>query len=107
MKKLHFITRVDEYTSGLRPRYPLNLASRVDKNLVYLLLPLGISFVILSFISPQLKIVQAGLAFSFIYLYIGFSLLHHRADKSLTLEVTIEYILIATLTVVLLLGIVV
>ena len=42
---------------------------------------------------------------TFIYIYIGFSLLHHKEDKTLTLEVTLEYILIATLTLVLLLGI--
>ncbi len=83
------------------------LIGKIDKNLVYTLLPLGIAFVILSFVSPQLKQVEAGLAITFIYLYIGFSLLHHKADKSLTLEVTLEYILIATLTLVLLLGIVV
>ncbi len=78
--------------------------NKIDKNLVYTLLPLGIAFVILSFVSPQLKQAEAGLAITFIYLYIGFSLLHHKADKSLTLEVMLEYFLIATLTLVLLLG---
>ena len=85
----------------------LHLISKIDKNLVYTLLPLGVAFVILSFVTPQLKQIEAGLAITFIYLYIGFSLLHHKADKSLTLEVTLEYILIATLTLVLLLGIVI
>lgn len=80
------------------------LIRRLDHSLVHLLLPLGLIFVILTFLVPQSKQIQAGLAMTFIYLYIGFSLLHHKADKSLTLEIALEYLLIATLTLVLLLG---
>lgn len=83
----------------------MRLIKEIDRNLAYLLVPLGLAFVILSFVSPQLKQVEAGLALTFIYLYVGFSLLHHKADKSLTLEVTLEYILIATLALVLLMGV--
>lgn len=85
----------------------MKFAKSIDKNFIYILLPLGLSFVALSFVLPQYKLIQASLAFIFLYLYIGLSLLHHKEDKSLTLEVTLEYILIATLTLVLLLGIIV
>ncbi len=77
----------------------------VDRHLVHSLLPLGLIFVILSFILPSLKIIQAGLAIIFIYLYLALSFLHHKEDKSLTISVTLEYILIATLALVLILGI--
>jgi small-conductance mechanosensitive channel len=77
----------------------------IDKHLYRLLLPLGVAFIVLSLTLPKFRLVQAGLAISFIYIYIGFSLLHHKEDKSLTLEVTLEYILLATLTLVLILGV--
>lgn len=69
------------------------------------LLPLAFVFIMLSFYFPKVVAVQLGVIVSFASLYIGFSLMSHYKDKSLTPQIALEYILIATLIVVMVAGI--
>lgn len=48
-----------------------------------------------------LKILTVG-----ILIYLIWSLLHHKRDKSLTLPILLEYLLTAALVVILLLGVI-
>lgn len=47
-----------------------------------------------------LKILGIG-----IFIYLIWALIHHKRDKSLTLEVLLEYLLTATLAIILMAGI--
>ena len=40
-----------------------------------------------------------------VLIYLGWALIHHKRDKSLTLEFLVEYLLTATLSLVLLTGV--
>lgn len=42
-----------------------------------------------------------------ILIYLVWALVHHRHDKSLTLEVFVEYLLTATLALILLIGVII
>ncbi len=50
--------------------------------------------------------VQVNILLIAIVLYLTWAIWHHRRDKSLTLEVFIEYLLTAVLSLVLLLGVI-
>lgn len=69
------------------------------------LLPIAFVFIMLSFYFPRMIAVQLGLVVAFASLYIGASLMHHHKDKSLTPQIILEYILVATLIVVIMAGI--
>lgn len=45
------------------------------------------------------------LLLSAVLLYLAWGLFHHKRDKSLTLELFLEYLLIAALSIILLLGV--
>ncbi len=68
------------------------------------MLPLILGMVALSFIFRQNANIQQYIILGALGLYIAFSLLHHALDKTLTLEVVIEYILIAGLVFILVFG---
>lgn len=76
------------------------------------LLPLAFVFILLSFYSqkssaffPKESAIQLGIIVSFASLYLGISLMSHYKDKSLTPQIALEYILIATLVIVMVAGI--
>lgn len=78
------------------------MKNKFNSNLVYILIPLSILFMAVSFLfkSQQVNIIELSVAFILIYLVV--SLIHHYFDKTLTLEITLEYILIASLSLVIL-----
>jgi hypothetical protein len=69
------------------------------------LLPLAFAFILLAFYFPKTVAIQLGIILSFASLYLGFSLFSHYKEKSLTMEVMLEYILLATLVIVMISGI--
>ena len=74
-------------------------------NLTHLLLIFCLVLVAMSFIFPHIGKLQLEITVLAILSYVIFSLLHHYFDKTLTLEVILEYILIATLTLVFSIGV--
>ncbi|MBI3485339.1 hypothetical protein HY025_00170 [Candidatus Daviesbacteria bacterium] len=76
----------------------------IKKSLVYFYFVLSIlllSLVVLLQNSPHLQIDIVMLS---AIIYITIAMLHHYFDKSLTLEVIIEYILMAALVIIILQG---
>lgn len=73
-------------------------------NLIYFFLPLAILFSVLAFIYSKQTNIQLWLIFVVALIYIGFSLIHHYIDKSLTIRTALEYILIAGLVLVIILS---
>lgn len=51
-------------------------------------------------------LLQAQILTALTLLYIGTSLVHHHLDKTLNLEVMLEYVLISTLAVIILFGLI-
>ena len=68
---------------------------------------LSLLLIVLSFAFHSQRNLQFELLILLVIVYVSFSMLHHYLDKSLTLETMLEYILIASLAVVLLLGLVI
>ncbi len=69
-----------------------------------ILIPLSLGLIALSIFSPHSSLIQFQIAMLFVILYISVALMHHYLDKSLTPEAIFEYILIATLVVLILTG---
>ncbi len=67
-------------------------------------LPLAIIFLGLLYLFRSNSLYQVELIIASSIAYITIALLHHHLDKSLTLEIIIEYILIAILVVIILQG---
>jgi hypothetical protein len=63
------------------------------------------SLILLSFFLPKTNNLQLEICILAVLTYVTFSLLHHFMDKTLTLETTIEYILLATLALILSVGV--
>ncbi|MBI2596177.1 hypothetical protein HYW46_05600 [Candidatus Daviesbacteria bacterium] len=82
-------------------------SKKIKMNIFYLLLPLSIILIVASFIFRQHANIQLELAILAIFIYISFALIHHFFDKSLSLEIIIDYILISILATVILLGVVI
>ncbi len=72
--------------------------------LIHLLPLIAIVLIVLSFIIPSQTAIQIQLSITFVLLYLTFSIIHHFLDKSLTLEVILDYILIAALVLIILSG---
>lgn len=74
-----------------------------SEKLLYLFLPISLGVIYLSFsypkLSDQVKLVALTLG-----LYLGLSLLFHKLDRSLTVMVALEYIIIGILTAVIVGG---
>lgn len=82
------------------------MTKKLKLNVFYLLVLFCVGFVVLSFIFQKQAHLQLEIATAAVFIYVSFSLTHHYFDKSLTFETSIEYILIALLAVVVLMGIV-
>ncbi len=80
----------------------------MSKHWYYLKMPILVLLAVLSavliFKLPNLIINQLSVLVVLILGYLVWALLHHLHDKSLTLEVILEYILTAALVLVILLG---
>lgn len=63
------------------------------------------SFVMLSFLHPHNNLYQLKLAAITLVLYFSLTYLHHFMDKSLTLRIYFEYILVGTLAFLIILGV--
>lgn len=74
------------------------------RHINHLYLPVSLVIIGLSFLLRGDPQIQLNLLIMAVFLYLSFSFIHHFLDKSLTLEVIIEYILIAWLSIVLLIG---
>ena len=70
----------------------------------YLYLPLALVFLVSLYFFRANAIYQVEVIIGAAITYITVALLHHHFDKSLTLEIIIEYILIAILVVIILQG---
>lgn len=72
--------------------------------LVYIFFPISLALVFLIFYYKYNPLVQYNLMILTIFTYLGLSLLYHKLDKSLTLQVLFEYILLGSLTIIVVLG---
>jgi hydrogenase/urease accessory protein HupE len=72
----------------------------------HVFVPLSIVGVFVSFIFRSSPMVQYGILMSLVLLYVSLALAHHSKNRNLTLTTTLEYILIATLAIVILTGII-
>ena len=82
------------------------MLKKIKTNYIHLLAPLGLFFVILSFIFKSQPTFQIEILVLFALLYLISALVHHHFDKSLTLETTIEYILLAVLVIIMVTGVI-
>lgn len=73
-------------------------------SLSYLYMPLVLVFLISLYFFRASAIYQVEVIIGAAITYVTIALLHHHLDKSLTLEIIIEYILIAILVVIILQG---
>lgn len=73
-------------------------------NILHLLLPVSLILIGASFILPHYFIIQLQLAMVAIILYVALSFIHHYLDKTLTLEISLEYLLLATLALIMIAG---
>lgn len=76
-------------------------------NLFHLFLSVALVAFIFNFFFQTENLVTLELTATVILIYVIFSLIHHYKDKSLTLETFLEYILIASLILILLTGVIV
>lgn len=77
---------------------------RKNLSIFHLLLPIGTIFLVVIFVFNQNPILIASII-TLTFIYIAFSLMHHKLDKSLTFGVIAEYLLIAFLVLVILAGV--
>lgn len=78
---------------------------KIDAFVCFLFLSLLLVF--LSFLFKGQSLLQTELVIGAVIAYIGFCLVHHYLDKSLTKEIVLEYILVATLITVIMVGVLV
>lgn len=74
------------------------------KHFYILLVPLGLMLILLSLWFRYYPVVQLELIILGSSCYIGSALLHHYFDKSLTLGIILEYILLASLVIIVVTG---
>lgn len=74
-------------------------------DLAHAFLPLSLFFLVLMFIFRNQSFIQFELVIACAICYLAVAFVHHHFDKSLTLEIAIEYILIAALALIILQGI--
>lgn len=72
--------------------------------LIYIFFPITLALVSLVFYYKFNPLVQYNLMILTLITYLGLSLLYHKLDKSLTLQVLFEYILLGSLTIIVVLG---
>jgi uncharacterized membrane protein len=73
----------------------------------HLFIPLSLVLLAVIFLFKGNSRVQFAVAFLGVIFYLVTALIHHHFDKSLTVEVTLEYILIAALVLIILGGVLV
>jgi hypothetical protein len=71
----------------------------------HLLLALSLIGIAVNFLFPYSDFIHFSVVMIFVIFYVIFSILHHYLDKTLTAEIMIEYILLATLAIVIILRI--
>ena len=74
-------------------------------DLTHLLVVFCFGLILLSFLFPRTNNLQLEISLLAVLIYISFTLVHHYLDKTLTFETTIEYILFATLALILAVGV--
>ncbi len=74
-----------------------NIFTKHKKLFKYGFLPFCLILIFLLFFLPGRSLIQVELMVFAVISYVGLSLFYHHLDKSLTFEVALEYILIATL----------
>jgi hypothetical protein len=79
-------------------------SNKLKLELIHLLIPLSVIFVILSFIFAHNSFVQFELIILFALIVFMNVSLHHHFDKSLTVEAIAEYILVAVLAIIIVMG---
>ncbi len=77
---------------------------KIKDLLIYIFFPIALALVFLIFYYKYNPQVQYNLMILTLLTYLGLSLLYHKMDKSLTLQVVFEYILLGSLTVIVVLG---
>jgi hypothetical protein len=77
---------------------------KLKLELIHIFIPLAVIFIFLSFILPKNPLMQLQLLILFGLLYFMTVFVHHNFDKSLTFEIMAEYILVAILAIVIILG---
>lgn len=77
---------------------------KIRLNILHLLLPVSLVLIILSFVLPHYSLIQLQLAMLAVILYVALSFIHHYFDKTLSLEVSLEYVLLATLALIMMAG---
>lgn len=73
-------------------------------NILHLLLPVSLILIGASFILPHYFVIQLQVAMVAVILYVALGFIHHYVDKTLTLEVSLEYVLLATLALIMVTG---
>ena len=74
-------------------------------NTHHFLLTACFGLILLSFLLPHTGNIQLEISALAIVSYVSFSMVHHYLDKTLTFETMIEYILVATLALILSVGV--
>lgn len=80
------------------------LQQNLPRFLIILFLPISAIFISLSLFFRHRSIVQFELLVFIMLIYVVFTLVHHHLDKNLTLEVILDYILIAALGAIIAIG---
>lgn len=75
-----------------------------DINLLHILIPLSLLGILLSLQFRHYNLLLLEIVILFGLFYLLSSMIHHHIDKSLTLEIIIEYILTALLMIILVSG---
>lgn len=73
-------------------------------NLTHLFVPLTLIFIGLSLFFNGSLVIELELVILFALFYLSFLMVHHHRDKSLTVETMGEYILLAVLVIIIVLG---
>lgn len=79
---------------------------KINLDLLHIFLPIGILLLVVVFLFNSNSNVLIQVVVTMTLIYLGFSIMHHNVDKTLTLEVALEYILIACLVLVILAGVI-
>ncbi len=77
---------------------------RLKHYLIFVFLPLCLLFIVFSFITHNQSLIQVQILTLICFSYLIIHFIHHYLDKSLTFEIMIEYILIASLVTIVLVS---
>lgn len=77
---------------------------KIKLNITHLIMSVCLGLIILSFLFTNQMDIQVKIVVLGVLIYITFALTHHYFDKSLTFETVFEYILIALLVLIVVVG---